>query len=94
MVILSRTYNGGKILEYIYTVAPEKGDSFKQSVFIEVSTGKIIKPDDYFLQVDRNNNNTFTSVCCNSLIKDECEGWITENESCWVTASGLSWATP
>jgi hypothetical protein len=92
MDIQSRTYNDGTILEYIYTIVPKSGEVFKQSVFIDVSTGEVIDPDSIRLLLDRNSENTFQGICCNVVFDDDCEGWITEAGACWTTESGLSWA--
>lgn len=93
MTIQSRTYNNGAILEYIYTISPEVGDTFQQHVFILVATGEILTELPLYLNEDVNSINSFQGVCCN-VIEETCEGWITEDESCWITASGASWALP
>lgn len=89
MVVQSRTYNNGTVLEYIYTIVPPKGKSYTQNVFIDVESGEMINPKSRRLILDLNSENIFQGVCCNIL--DECEGWITEAGACWVTEDGLGW---
>ena len=87
----SRIYNDNTILEYIYTIVPAKGDAYKQSVFINISTGAIVDPKSLKLTLDFNSEDKFKGVCCNELIEVECEGWATAGAACWVTENGLSW---
>ena len=92
MNIQSRTYNGGTVIEYIYTIIPQKGETYKQHVFIDVSTGQIFDPTSRILQLDKGSENSFQGVCCNDVIEELCKGWITEAEFCWTTEDGLSWS--
>lgn len=90
MQIQSRTYNNGTILEYIYTIVPPKGKTYKQSVFVDVQTGEVVDPIPSRLILDMSSENTFKGVCCTKEI-EECNGWITEDEACWITDGGLGW---
>lgn len=92
MLIQSRTYNNGTVLEYIYKIVPAEGKAYKQNVFVDVSTGEAINPKSRRLVLDMNSENIFQGVCCNVVFGDDCEGWITESGSCWTTEDGLSWA--
>jgi hypothetical protein len=92
MHIQSRTYNNGTILEYIYTIVPAKGESYENSVFLDINTGNLIDPSSRQLVLDSNSENTFQGICCNVVFNDDCEGWITEAGACWTTEDGLSWS--
>lgn len=85
----SRTYNNGKILEYIYTLIPKSGLSTKENVFIDIESGVIINPDSIRLILDSGSEDSFKGVCCD--LNESCEGWTTNSSDCWSTASGASW---
>jgi len=88
----SRTYNNGTILEFIYTIVPKNGKSYKQSVFINTSNGELIDYTNMILILDEGSENKFQGICCTIIPEDNCEGWITESGICWSTENGLSWA--
>lgn len=90
MTIQSRTYNNGQYLEYIYTIVPLIGATYKQNVFIRISDGVIVNPSELSLTLDKNSENIFQGICCPST--DICDGWQTQSNECWVTSNDLSWA--
>lgn len=89
MLIQSKTYNGGKVIEYIYNIIPESGSAYKNSVFIDATTGLVI-PMPKNLKFD-GVTNSFQGTCCAATLPEECEGWITDDNECWITDGGLSW---
>lgn len=87
-MILSRTYNNGTILEYIYKLTPIKGRQVKTSVFIDLSTGLQIDPKKVQLKIDFASENKFVGVCCNDLCVNS---WITEDSLCWAGEDNFTW---
>lgn len=84
----SKTYNGGKVVEYTYNHVTEGQATVLITIWVDTVNDLTYFEKPNNLSLDIGSENAFLGICC----PIDCEGWITEDELCWVTEGGLSWA--